>query len=404
MTTEIVHTFDTQLRRAAALIRENGVWPSPDAAFCHYVSDGSGTPTPGLPSDLRFDPDQCQHAPGLAALGYLLNLRDRTAAEEETKAWRCGLDRLSKRNAFPGDRQSFAYRPVELLGIALGARATTWRQDWLKGVLTRLAAGPPDDAWSLLLIQLAAGVLHFGWKSQPSARLQDLDVPELCLARWIRSRSTEGAGYQPQELDSEILSRIAVEGWEPTDVARAAVVYHSLHAAVSERIKSDVARTWPLTRVDQDAHDVVVHLCRRFHLFARQLSRRRQNRTTLAINDEYDVQDALHAILRLHFDDVRAEEWTPSYGGTHSRMDFLLKAELLVVEVKMIRKGLDQREVTRQLAVDKEHYRAHPDCRTLVCFVYDPECRCENPTALETDASDHSGGLRTTVVVRPLGT
>jgi REase_DpnII-MboI len=31
------------------------------------------------------------------------------------------------------------------------------------------------------------------------------------------------------------------------------------------------------------------------------------------IKDEYDVQDLLHAILRAFFDDVRPEEFVPSY-------------------------------------------------------------------------------------------
>ncbi len=47
------------------------------------------------------------------------------------------------------------------------------------------------------------------------------------------------------------------------------------------------------------------------------------------------VQDHLHALLRLHFDDVREEEWAPSYGGSRTRMDFLPKRERMVVETKM---------------------------------------------------------------------
>ena len=30
-------------------------------------------------------------------------------------------------------------------------------------------------------------------------------------------------------------------------------------------------------------------------------------------------------------------------------------------------------------------YTAHPDCNTLICFVYDPEERIVNPKGLETD-------------------
>jgi REase_DpnII-MboI len=93
-------------------------------------------------------------------------------------------------------------------------------------------------------------------------------------------------------------------------------------------------------------------------------------------------------VLKLHFDDVRAEEWTPSYAGNSSRMDFLLKRKRLVVEAKMTRKGLDQKGVANQLIQDRERYRAHPDCKALVCLVYDPLGICANPTALETTSAN----------------
>lgn len=71
-------------------------------------------------------------------------------------------------------------------------------------------------------------------------------------------------------------------------------------------------------------------------------------------------QDHLHALLRLHFDDVREEEWAPSYGGSRTRMDFLLKRARMVVETKMTRDRLDQAKVVDELVIDKAHYRQAP--------------------------------------------
>ena len=56
-----------------------------------------------------------------------------------------------------------------------------------------------------------------------------------------------------------------------------------------------------------------------FHTIAKQLTYRRENRSTLHIDDEYDVQDLLNALLLIPFDDIRPEEWTPSQGGKSSR-------------------------------------------------------------------------------------
>ena len=72
----------------------------------------------------------------------------------------------------------------------------------------------------------------------------------------------------------------------------------------------------------------------KFHVIARQLRTRYNHRNTLEIQDEYDVQDLLHALLLLHFDDVRAEEWTPSNAGGCARVDFLLKDYQTFIEVK----------------------------------------------------------------------
>jgi REase_DpnII-MboI len=133
----------------------------------------------------------------------------------------------------------------------------------------------------------------------------------------------------------------------------------------------------------------VLHLDRllpRFHQVAKALrTERRRGRDGFWITDEYDVQDLLRALLRIDFDDIRVEEWTPSYAGKAARMDFLLKKEQVVIEAKMTRDGLGAKELGDQLLVDIARYKGHADCRTLVCFVYDPEQRISNPVGLKND-------------------
>lgn len=140
-------------------------------------------------------------------------------------------------------------------------------------------------------------------------------------------------------------------------------------------------------------------LLSRFHRVTRRLRDRHDHRPTLDVVDEYDVQDLLHALLSIGFDDIRAEEWTPSYAGGSSRMDFLLKEEKIVVEVKKTRPKLGGAEIGEQLAVDMLRYEAHPDCKTMVCFIYDPEERITNPRGLERDMSKVRGNLNIKVYV-----
>lgn len=140
----------------------------------------------------------------------------------------------------------------------------------------------------------------------------------------------------------------------------------------------------------------------RFHRVARQLRIRHDNRSTLDIEDEYDVQDLLHALLRIEFDDIRPEEWIPSYAGKSSRTDFLLKNEKMIIEVKKTRTGLTEKELGDQLIIDIERYQAHPECDSLICFVYDPEGKIRNPRGLISDLeSRNRPELNLKIVIQP---
>lgn len=161
----------------------------------------------------------------------------------------------------------------------------------------------------------------------------------------------------------------------------------------------------PEIGIDQAAPlAIIMQLLHRFPAVVRELGiRHGQRQTMVQINNEYDVQDLLRGILTGLFSDVRGEEPTPSRAGLASRMDLYLKHEKIVIETKMTRPGLTQRKVAEQLAIDKELYRSHNGCRTLVCFVYDPGGHLRSPAALENDPTDLSGSVPTIVIVAPSG-
>jgi hypothetical protein len=145
----------------------------------------------------------------------------------------------------------------------------------------------------------------------------------------------------------------------------------------------------------------VEQLLDRFHGVALELRTRRSQRAPLLMEDEYDVQYLLGALLLTRFVDVRPEEWAPRYAGRASRMDFLLEEEKIVIEVKMTRAGLADGEIGDQLIRDIARYKRHRNCKTLVCFVYDPGHRLKRPAQLERDLSGERNGLLVWVRVRP---
>lgn len=158
-----------------------------------------------------------------------------------------------------------------------------------------------------------------------------------------------------------------------------------------------------LPKVEPDDFALVERICTRFHLVAKQLGTRHAQRETLHIKDEYDTQYLLHALLHVHFDDIRAEEWTPSYAGSGSRVDFLLKNESIVIEVKKTRSTLKAKDIGAELIVDSQRYRSHPDCNKLFCFVYDPEGWISNPRGLENDLNKQEQGFEMKVIIVPKG-
>lgn len=115
------------------------------------------------------------------------------------------------------------------------------------------------------------------------------------------------------------------------------------------------------------------------------LTNRRKGSMPLSFNSEYDIQDLLHAQLRPWIKDIRPEEVTPSYAGTSTRMDFLLPAQRLVLETKLVRDSSHGKRIGDELILDIEHYRSHPHCSFLWCVVYDPNRHIQNPGGLTED-------------------
>lgn len=153
------------------------------------------------------------------------------------------------------------------------------------------------------------------------------------------------------------------------------------------------------TSVEELLEVIVRGLRRAMH----PLTHRRKGTQPLSFGNEYDVQDLLHALLRPWVNDIRPEEFTPSYAGSSTRMDFLLPAHRLVIETKIVRDRAHARRVGDELIVDIEHYRRHPLCSSLWCVVYDPNQLITNSEGLRTDLEGHrltpDGGVAVRVFV-----
>ena len=150
-----------------------------------------------------------------------------------------------------------------------------------------------------------------------------------------------------------------------------------------------------------DPVELVKTLCCRFHSVARQLRLRGEYRATLSVEDELDVQDLLHALLRIQFDNIDTDEWTPGYSSGTPRTTLLLNDGRLAVIVKKTRPGLNAKDLGDQIQIDAERYRSQGRCTTLLCFMYDPEGRIGNPRGLEANLTSVSKSFVIEVLVAP---
>lgn len=153
----------------------------------------------------------------------------------------------------------------------------------------------------------------------------------------------------------------------------------TLYKRISKKAKTEI--------VENDADRILNDIFTNFHRSAQQLLKRHNARDTLIIYDEYDVQDYLHSLLLLFFDDVRDEDPLPKKAGASSRGDFFLPKEGIMIETKISSDSNKDKEIGEQIIVDIKRYTANKDVKKIYFFIYNPNYKIKNPIGLENDLS-----------------
>jgi hypothetical protein len=122
----------------------------------------------------------------------------------------------------------------------------------------------------------------------------------------------------------------------------------------------------------RDRLALVMQVLNGFPAASRVLSERQRGRPPYVIENEYDVQDLLFAMLRSVFEDARREDWTPKLAGASKRIDVVVPSVDVVVEAKFVRDVRHAKKVGDELRVDFESYHSHPHCKHLIALVHDP--------------------------------
>lgn len=258
MNSAMTHSFGAELSRIAANLKDSTVWPSPATGIALQILKLCGcgeyrtsllgpTPFPGGPLDV---------APAAAAAGFAMAVSE--PQHEELSRWREGMKRLVKREPFPRDRQTFAYRPSELVGLAVGISAAEGRSSasaaWIRSVIHNLPSkSPPTNAWALLLYHYTAAILGVQFPLAIPARLSEYDTAELGL---LIALLAQGSVFKPAEFDASaaqnaLLERVVTKSPIARDTERLAALFGALSLSLKTHLSasSSFAQTLPTNTI-----------------------------------------------------------------------------------------------------------------------------------------------------------
>lgn len=94
----------------------------------------------------------------------------------------------------------------------------------------------------------------------------------------------------------------------------------------------------------------------------------KENLEKIKIENEYDLQHLLYAVLKPLYEDIRKEVTEDSGVGT-VRSDMWIPTLQAVIETKCTRKSMTIKKLTEELEADIIHYRA----KTLYFYIFDKE-------------------------------
>jgi hypothetical protein len=135
---------------------------------------------------------------------------------------------------------------------------------------------------------------------------------------------------------------------------------------------------------------LVEQVCRRLPQAARVLaSRSRAGRAPFMTQDEYDVQDLLHALLRAYLKYSVQEDPLPKVAGVKAgRADLAIEELGTLIEVKYLRGPQDQKRLFEEFSQDLVLYARWSPLRTLIFLVFNSG-DLRDAEALEKLGGDH---------------
>ena len=133
---------------------------------------------------------------------------------------------------------------------------------------------------------------------------------------------------------------------------------------------------------------------------------RNKARNTLEVNDEFDLQDFLRAVLRMEFADLIHEDPLPKVASLSGRIDFALRDQKIYIELKVFEsESYWKNTMSKDIASKIDRYGRSHECDLLIFFIYDPTQAMRDAARIEKELTNErsidSKSFRTRTVVAP---
>ena len=129
---------------------------------------------------------------------------------------------------------------------------------------------------------------------------------------------------------------------------------------------------------------LVLQICQRIQYSARILSNRtRKGKTPFVIEDEYDVQELLQAVLKAYLKYSVQEDPLPKVvAAKSSRADISIEDLGILIEVKYVRESGDQKRIFEEYSEDIQLYSQCSYLKTFIFLIYNASA-LRDPEAFE---------------------
>lgn len=143
----------------------------------------------------------------------------------------------------------------------------------------------------------------------------------------------------------------------------------------------------------EEVVDYIVKTLRNFTPIASSVTKRRKGKEneTIRLSDEYDIQDLLHVMLKPQFPLIRTENVVDGKTDRQFlKIDFTIPDSNIAIECKYAKHDTSMPEIKKQMHDDIIIYSNHPDCKTLIFFIYNKDFNISDPIPYEKFYSTNS--------------